>query len=47
MDCEHSGEKCRAHLEWHCEHAGIARVFAEQAEYGDPYCYALPFVVRE
>ena len=47
MECEHAGEKCWVHLEWFCEHAGIARAFNESSQYGDAYCYALPFVVRE
>ena len=45
--CEHAGERCWCHLEWHCEHAGIARLFSEHSHYGDKFCYALPFVVRE
>jgi hypothetical protein len=36
-----------AQLDWHCEHAGLTRVFEDGAVYGDPYVYALPFVVRE
>ena len=38
---------CHADLQWHCEHAGVARVFDAGQGYGDPYCYALPFVVVE
>lgn len=47
--CEHSGTGCWAHLEWFCEHhcGGVARVFGGSQEYGDDYCYALPFVVRQ
>jgi len=41
------GVNCWCHLEWHCEHAGLARVFEGHHNYGDPYCYALPYVVRE
>lgn len=40
------GVDCWAHLDWHCEHAGLARVFMGSQKLGDPYCYALPFVVR-
>jgi hypothetical protein len=40
-------ENCYAHLEWHCEHAGLARVFGGDQSFGDPYCYCLPYVVRE
>jgi len=47
MECEHAGERCWCHLEWHCEHAGIARVFSEHSQYGSRFCYAIPFVVRE
>ena len=36
-----------AQIDWHCEHAGITRVFEDGSNYGDPYVYALPFVVRE
>ena len=36
-----------AQLDWHCEHAGLARVFEAGKEYGEEYVYALPFVVRE
>lgn len=46
MGCD-KGYSCWCHLEWHCEHAGLARVFGGGQQYGDPYCYALPFVVRE
>jgi hypothetical protein len=36
------------HLEWFCEHAGIARVFDDGKEFEtDNYLYAMPFVVRE
>jgi hypothetical protein len=43
-----SGTNCWAHIDWHCEHAGIVRVFAGGDRFNeDPYCYALPFVVRE
>lgn len=45
MGCDKTN--CWAHLEWHCEHAGLARVFGGQEEFGDPYCYALPYVVRQ
>jgi hypothetical protein len=45
MVCE--GKNCWCDLEWFCEHAGLARVFGGGEEYGDPYCYALPFVVRD
>jgi hypothetical protein len=34
-------------MDWHCEHAGLTRVFEDGANYGDDYVYALPFVVRE
>ncbi len=44
-ECE--GQGCWAHIEWFCDHAGLARVFNSDQKYGDPYCYALPFVVRE
>ncbi len=43
--CERTN--CYAHIEWHCEHAGLARVFGGGQTFGDPYCYCLPFVVRE
>ena len=37
-----------AHLDWWCEHAGIARVFDDEKEFEvDAYRYALPFVVRK
>ena len=36
--------ECWAHLEWHCEHAGLVRVFADGKQYGDEYENALPFV---
>ena len=45
QDCE--GQNCWAHLDWHCEHAGLCRVFEGSNKFGDSYCYALPFVVRE
>ena len=38
---------CWCHLDWHCEHAGMARMFGGDREWGEPYCYCLPFVVRE
>ena len=41
------GHGCHAVIEWHCEHAGLVRVFDGTKDYGDAYCYALPFVVRE
>ena len=41
------GHDCWAQLEWFCEHAGLARVLSGDEQYGDPYCYRLPFVVRE
>ena len=42
------GHNCWCQLEWFCEHAGVARVFTEGAvDHIDPYCYCLPFVVRE
>lgn len=48
MACDKGySEGCWCHLEWHCEHSGIARVFGGGQEYGDVYCYALPFVVRD
>lgn len=48
MACDKGyADGCWCHLEWHCEHSGLARVFGGGQEYGDPYCYALPFVVRE
>jgi hypothetical protein len=43
--CE--GQQCWAHIDWFCEHAGLARVFNGDQDFGDPYCYALAFVVRE
>ena len=40
------GTDCWAHLDWHCEHAGLVRVFGGGDEYRrDPYCYALAFRV--
>ncbi len=48
MACDKGlSDGCWCHLEWHCEHSGLARVFGGGEKYGDPYCYALPFVVRE
>lgn len=42
------GHDCHAELEWFCEHGGLARVFPGGAvDHVDPFCYALPFVVRE
>jgi hypothetical protein len=42
------GANCWSQLDWFCEHAGLARVFRGGAvDHVDPYCYALPFVVRE
>lgn len=38
---------CWADIDYHCEHAGLIRVYAHGQEYGDPYCLALPFVVDE
>ena len=35
--------KCWVHIDWHCEHAGLVRVYSEDAKFGDPYCYAIPF----
>ena len=42
-----TGQNCWAHVDWHCEHAGLVRVFDGEQKYGDPFCYALPFVVRK
>lgn len=37
-----------AHMDWHCEHAGITRVFEDNKEFEvDDYMYAIPFVVHE
>lgn len=37
-----------AHMDWHCEHAGITRVFEDNKEFAvDDYMYAIPFVVHE
>ena len=37
--------ECWAHLDWHCEHAGILRVFAPGKQaWVDEYENALPFV---
>jgi len=42
------GHNCYAHIDWWCDHAGAVRVFsAGERPCVDPYCYALPFVVRE
>lgn len=45
MECNKTN--CWCHLEWFCEHAGLARVFGGDQKFGDSYCYALPFVIRE
>ena len=47
MVCDKGGSGCWCHIDWHCEHAGLVRVFDEHSTFGQPYCYALPFVVRE
>ena len=40
--------ECWAHVDWHCEHAGLVRVFGGEDKFKlDGYCYALPFVVSE
>ena len=42
------GRDCWCQLDWFCIHAGVARVFPGGAvDHIDPYCYVLPFVVRE
>ena len=34
-------------MEWLCEHAGIIRIYGGNQKYGDSYCHALTFVIRE
>ncbi len=46
MDCHRQLTGCWAHLDWHCRHAGLLRIFAGTDTFGDPYCHAIPFVVR-
>jgi len=37
---------CWAHVEPFCQHAGMVRVFAEDAVYGvDPYCWSVAYCV--
>ena len=46
MSCDRCLTGCWAHVQWHCRHAGLIRVYRADQAWGDPYCYAIPFHVR-
>lgn len=37
--------KCWAHVDYHCEHSGVVRVFHKDKKFGDKYCWSCAFKV--